>query len=66
MSHSPFLHFMHSLHHSAERKGQHERALGIALIYAGVFLIWIPIIGLPMIGIGIYKAVKRQGYHFKP
>lgn len=45
-----------SNHSGNERaKGNHSKANGLACIAFGIFLLPIPIIGLPLIGYGLYK-----------
>jgi hypothetical protein len=36
-------------------RGEHGKAAGLALIAIGIFTLPVPIIGLPLIGFGIWK-----------
>ena len=47
----------HLAKHSADEraKGNESKASGLACIVFGIFLLPIPIIGLPLIGYGVYK-----------
>jgi|GEM_PF-6979216 len=47
------------LHARKERKmGNHSTANGWIMIGVGVFLLPIPILGLPLLGFGIWKVCK--------
>ena len=52
---------MHSVYHAIghesrklRKEGKHGKANGLVLITFGIFLLPMPIIGIPLIGIGIY------------
>ena len=49
------MHVLHNESHRQEKKGNHSKATGLSLITFGIFLLPIPIIGIPLIGIGIWK-----------
>jgi hypothetical protein len=54
----PFQAVIHAIGHESRkqhRQGNHGKATGLALIAVGIFLLPIPIIGIPLIGMGIWK-----------
>jgi hypothetical protein len=54
-------HLIHGIGHSARHereKGHHSAANGWIMIGIGVFLLPIPILGLPLLGFGIWKVCK--------
>ena len=54
----PIHSLIHAITHESHRqhkKGNHSKAAGLSLIAFGIFTLPVPIIGLPLIGIGIWK-----------
>jgi hypothetical protein len=57
-------HWGHLIHHCANAakeardKGESSKASGFMLIALGVFLLWIPIIGIPLIVYGFIRLLK--------
>jgi len=49
----------HTARHERE-KGNHKKANGWILIGIGILLLPIPIFGLPLIGMGIWKLCKSE------
>lgn len=57
MSVNPMQGVFQTLGHQSRKlrkEGKHAKANGLALIAFGIFLLPIPVIGIPLIGVGIY------------
>jgi hypothetical protein len=55
--HGPLHSVVHVLGHESKKlrkEGKHGKANGLALIAFGIFLLPFPILGIPLIGVGIY------------
>jgi hypothetical protein len=58
MSFDPVRATIHALSHESHKQhkqGNHGKSAGLSMIAFGIFFLPIPIIGLPLIGIGIWK-----------
>lgn len=64
MSHDPFLHHLaHAIGHQSQHERKHGNsggANGLAMIVLGIMFLPIPFIGIPLLLIGICKAIKGQ------
>jgi hypothetical protein len=61
MSFDPVRATIQALGHESRKQhnqGNHDKSAGLSMIAFGIFLLPIPIIGLPLIGFGIWKLCK--------